>query len=74
MFDAVVKTFDAFCSIFRRYYCFGSQHQSDVREHLVEQGIGVYRNTVICADWECSFESPEYWKPQPGSVMRVTVD
>ncbi|VDM74358.1 unnamed protein product [Strongylus vulgaris] len=71
MFGIVVKTFDAVCSLVRRYYCFGHHH--DVQENLLEQGIGVYRNTVICTDWECTFDRPEYWKP-PAPLLSVTVD
>ncbi|ETN80269.1 hypothetical protein NECAME_02401 [Necator americanus] len=35
----------------------------------------VYRNTVICADWECNFERPEHWKPKTSTpLLCVTVD
>ncbi|EYB88826.1 hypothetical protein Y032_0241g3393 [Ancylostoma ceylanicum] len=74
MFGIVVKTFDAVCNLIRRYYCFGHQHDvHDVQDHLLEQGIGVYRNTVIFADWECSFDRPEYWKPLT-PLKAVTVE
>ncbi|KAK6766846.1 hypothetical protein RB195_026241 [Necator americanus] len=73
MFGIIVKTFDAFCNLIRRYHCFGSHH--DVSDHFLEQGIGVYRNTVICADWECNFERPEHWKPKTSTpLLCVTVD
>ncbi|KAK6052372.1 hypothetical protein COOONC_10123 [Cooperia oncophora] len=65
MFDMVMKFVDVFRSLVRKYHCFGSQH--DVRDHLLEQGagvgIGVYRDTVICGDWEYSLQPSDCWKP-----------
>ncbi|CAJ0609265.1 unnamed protein product [Cylicocyclus nassatus] len=74
MFGIVAKTFDAVCSLVRRYYCLG-HHQDiqDIQENHLEQGIGVYRNTVICSDWECTFDRPELWKPT-APMLSVVVD
>ncbi|VDO26588.1 unnamed protein product [Haemonchus placei] len=61
MFDIIMKTLDAICSLVKRSHCFGSQR--DVHDHLMEQGsgIGVYRNTVICADWAYSLQPSQCW-------------
>ncbi|WKY17006.1 hypothetical protein Q1695_001541 [Nippostrongylus brasiliensis] len=66
MFDSVVKALEAVLSFVRKYQCFGHHH--DVRDHLLEEGspnvnIGVYRNTVICGEWDYTLARPEYWKP-----------
>ncbi|KAK5970598.1 hypothetical protein GCK32_000389 [Trichostrongylus colubriformis] len=63
MFDIVIKALDALCSFVHRFHCFGSR-QHDVRDHLLEQGtgIGVYRHTVICGEWEYKLQPSECWK------------